>query len=73
MLMAKKIINIQIQKYLELSSKETTYWQVYTTNLQGMQIYVGFINTLPQTKYADIIEQAEKTFKKEIKVINNSK
>ena len=69
-----KMQNIQVQKYVELSSQDATYWQIYTRNLTGMQIYVGVIKTLPEVKkYSIVIEQAEKTFKKEIKKINNSK
>ena len=66
--------NIQIQKYVELSNEDITYWQVYTRNLLGMQVYVGFIQTPSDVKkYVIVIEQAEKTFKNEIKKINNSK
>lgn len=66
--------NIQVQKYVEISNEETTYWQIYTRNLLGMQVFVGVIETLPEVKkYAIVIEKAEKTFKKEIKKINNSK
>ena len=66
--------NVQVQKYVELSSYEATWWQIYTRNLLGMQTYVGMIDTLPEVKkYADVIVKAEKKFKKEIKQINNSK
>ena len=66
--------NIQVQKYVELSSNDITWWQIYTRNLMGMQIYVGMLKTSWEIKkYSIIIEKAKKLFKKEIKKINNSK
>lgn len=63
--------NIEIQKYI---GKPEGYWQIYTRNLLGMQVFVGVIETLPEVKkYVIVIEQAEKTFKKRISEINNSK
>jgi hypothetical protein len=67
-----QINSVRINKNDIGYGKNVNWWSVFTRNKLGISVLVGTIETPKKLEYEDIISQAKKQFKKEIRKINNS-
>lgn len=65
-------MEIEINKNTKRSCTNITCWQIYTRNKLNISVMVGSINTSSDLKYPEIILEAKKTLRKEIRNANNS-